>query len=293
MKLTLELTEKYNLDRINYLKQNKSKITEEILGELRSFGIPGKQIALDILELEKGENMQDIHCIEIQKCREDVIYFRNNYVKLKKYTIIFFAESDKIQDEIINSIINNSKVIIDTGRQTKKSTAACVVILHKFLFENKQNIGLVSKSQMFARDNLATIEEMYSKLPEFLKIPGTKLNKTSMYSKKNHNHICIDNIDINAFRGRSMNFILVDYAIGVSEKKIQDFMNSVIHCMPAIPDSKTVILEDILAIDKKEFVQWDGTFNETPVQTAKPILRRTFKHIIKDIIESLYNIIKG
>lgn len=292
-----KLQEKYNTDRIKYLKNNKSEITREILEDLRSYGQEGKQLALDVLELQKGEKITDIHISEIQKCKEDILYFRNNYVKLKKHNGIFFAESDKIQDEIINLIIKNRKVLIDTDRQTKKSTGAAVVILHKFLFENSQNIGLVSKNQMLARDNLAKIEEMYYELPEFFKLPGTKLNKTSMYSKANGNRVFIDNIDKNAFRGRGMNFILVDCAIGVPEKRVQEFLEAVLLSLSAVPFSKLIILEDILTIDKKEFVQWDGTFNstcfeQTPVQTKKPILKRTLKQIIKDFYSSLYIYIK-
>ena len=293
-----QLQEKYNTDRINYLKNNKSEITTEILEELRSFGQEGKQLALDTLELKKGEKLSDIHISEFKRCQEDVIYFRNNYVKLKKHNGIFFAETDKIQDEIINLIIKNRKVLIDTDRQTKKSTGAAVVILHKFLFEISQTIGLVSKNQMFARDNLVRIEEMYSELPEFFKLPGTKLNKTSMHSKENGNRIFIDNIDKNAFRGRGMNFILVDCAIGVPENRVQEFLEAVLPSLSAVPESKLIILADTLTIDKKEFVQFDGTFNstfieQTPVQTEKPILKRVLKQIIKDIFVYIKDKIKG
>ena len=289
----MQLQEKYNTDRINYLKNNKSEITPEILEELRSLGQNGKQLALDVLQLNTGDKLSEIHIAEIQKCAKDVIYFRNNYVKLKKYNGIFFAESDKIQDEIINLIIKNRKVIIDTDRQTKKSTGAAVVILHKFLFENSKNIGLVSKNQMLARDNLEKIKEMYSELPEFFKIPGTKLNKTNMYSTANGNHIFIDNIDKNAFRGRGMNFILVDCAIGVPEKRVQEFLDAVLPSMSSIPFSKLIILEDTLTIDKKEFVQFDGTFNYTDNNVPdKTTEKRTLKQIIKDFYSSLYRYIK-
>lgn len=289
-----QLQEKYNTDRINYLKNNKSEITTEILEELRSYGQEGKQLALDILELQKDEKLSDIHISEFKRCQDDVLYFRNNYIKLKKYNGVFFAESDKIQDEIINLIIKNRKVLIDADRQTKKSTGSAVIILHKVLFEINQNIGLVSKNQMFARDNLARIEEMYSYLPEYFKLPGTKLNKTNMYSKENGNHIFIDNIDKNAFIGRGMNFILVDCAIGVSENKVQEFMNTILPSLSAVPESKLIILEDTLTIDKKEFVQWDGTFNCTDDNVYdKTTEEKTFKQIIKDIFVYIKDKLKG
>ena len=72
-----KILENYNLERIDYLRNNKTTITDEILKELRSHGVAGKQIALDILELKEDEQIQDIHCIEIQKCREDLFYFKD------------------------------------------------------------------------------------------------------------------------------------------------------------------------------------------------------------------------
>lgn len=289
----MKLQEKYDIDRINHLKSNKSEITSEILEELRSFGDDGKQFALDILRLSVEEKYSEIHYIEMQKCKKDILYFRNNYVKLKKLSGgTFFAWSDDVQNKIISLISNNKRLIIDSDRQTKKSTAAQIVILHKFLFDNNQNIGIVSKNASQSKYNIFKIEEMYTELPEFFKIPGTKLNKTSIYNKEKKNRIFIDNIDGDSFRSIKMNFILVDCSLGVTESKMDKFLESIIPLTNSIEDSKLVILEKVLTEYMNSFVQWNELSNECPIKTEQPILKRTFKQIIKDFIRDLYNKIK-
>ena len=79
-----ELVNKYNLERIDYLRNNKKEITSDILEDLRSYGIAGKQIAIDILELKEDERVSPVHLEEIQKCRDDVFYFKDNYLLILK-----------------------------------------------------------------------------------------------------------------------------------------------------------------------------------------------------------------
>jgi len=50
-----KLKEIFTQDIINNLRLNKDQITEELLEKLRSFGNEGKQIALDILDIEKDQ----------------------------------------------------------------------------------------------------------------------------------------------------------------------------------------------------------------------------------------------
>lgn len=278
----LELTEKYNLDRINYLKQNKSKITEEILDELRSFGLAGKQIALDILELEKNENIQDIHCIEIQKCREDLFYFKENY--------LLVLSKDELQDKMLKAILTNKRVQITSVRQTKKSYAAVLYALHQFNFEVKKTIGIAGDRYETAKYRISDITNLYNQLPEWMRIPAKNL-KTSMLSEAGV-QIIIDKVDECSFRGRTLNTLIIDNLATAKSNKLEEFFNSVIPSMSAIKDSKIIAIENNTIPFGFTEVN-ENTILEAPVKVEKPILRRTFKQIIKYIIESLYNKIKG
>lgn len=283
MPLTLELTEKYNLDRINYLKQNKSKITEEILDELRSFGIPGKQIALDILELEKGENIQDIHCIEIQKCREDLFYFKDNY--------LLVLSKDELQDKMLKAILTNKKIQLTSAKQTKKSYVAVIYALHQFNFDVNKTIGISSDKFFESKKLISDITNLYNYLPLWMKIPARSL-KTSMTSEAGVK-IIIDKADEFTFRGRTLNTLIVENIGTIKSNQLEEFFNSIIPSMSAIKDSKIIAIEKNQAISPGFYEVNEYTILEEPIKTEKPILRRTFKQIIKDIIESLYKKIRG
>ena len=118
-------------DAINYLKNHKSQITVELLDELRK-SKEGKQIAIDILETERDEeeyyldafgnrisfngnrqikkaytkmNLSEIHLKEIEKCSQDIEYFKNNYVKIKTPSGIGFPDLRPYQNKFIERLI--------------------------------------------------------------------------------------------------------------------------------------------------------------------------------------------
>ena len=118
-------------DTINYLKNHKSQITIELLNELRKTK-EGKQIAIDILETERDEeeyyldafgnrisfngnrqikkaytkmNLSEIHLKEIEKCSQDIEYFKNNYVKIKTPSGIGFPDLRPYQNKFIERLI--------------------------------------------------------------------------------------------------------------------------------------------------------------------------------------------
>ncbi len=279
----LELTEKYNLERINYLKDNKSKITEEILDELRSFGLAGKQIALDILELKENETIQDIHCIEIEKCREDLFYFKENY--------LLILNKDELQDKMLRAISANQKVQITSDRQPKKSYAAVIYALHQFNFDVKKTIGIASNKTEVAKEFISHTTNLYNYIPNWMRIPARNL-KTSMISEGNV-RIIIDVANKNAFRGVTLDTFIVENMITIKPEKIIELFDSVLPCMCSVENSKIIVLEKNSVISSDFYEVNENTILEAPVKISRPVLRRTFKQIIKDFIDSLYKRIKG
>lgn len=283
----LELTKKYNLDSINYLKQNKSKITEEILSELRSFGLAGKQIALGILELEKDENIQDIHCIEIQKCREDLFYFKDNY--------LLVLNKDDLQDKMIKGILTNKKVQLTSGKGTKKTYAAVIYALWIFNFKQKNIIGIAADKTVWCKEFISNATNLYNQLPTWMQIPARNL-KTTMTSKTG-NKLVIDRADKNIFRGMSLNNLIIEASSHISQDNFKNTLNNTVPCMLQENNSKVIVIEPHMEVTS-DFIEINefSEFREVPIEpvkTVKPVLKRTFKQIIKDIIESLYNKIKG
>lgn len=233
---------------------------------------------------------------EFNKCKKDILYFKEKYLGLPK---------DEIQDECINLILKHNKINLDTGKNTKKTTAAVVVILHKFIFESNQNIGIVGKTLNLAKDNLALVKYYYDRLPEFLQHQKIKVNKTEMFNIVNGSKILVKSLNENSFRGFSMNFVLVDYIIGVKKEKFLDFYETIIPSMSDIENSKIVILDsmNITETENKEynkikntFFSWDGSFNQSfEEKSNKSISKRIIayiKHKINKVLKK-FDLIKG
>lgn len=131
LKLSNSLKQIFDSDTIGYLKNNKDQITPELLEKMRSFGNEGKRLALEILDTEKdhegyyvdsfdnrlsfngnrglkGEfaklDLSDIHEIEIRKCKDDIHYFKDNYVRIRTKDGINFPEMRDYQNEFISII---------------------------------------------------------------------------------------------------------------------------------------------------------------------------------------------
>ena len=280
-----KILENYNLERIDYLRNNKSEISDEILKELRSYGVAGKQIALDILELKEDETILPIHISEIQKCRDDVFYFKDNY--------ILILNPDELQNKLIKSISKYQKVQITSCRSTKKTYAAVIYALHQFNFERDKIIGVVPSKSAFTKEFISNTTNLYNQIPSWMKVKARNL-KTSMTSEMNVK-IITDIADEKCFRGYTLNTLIIENAGTIKPTNLRECLDNVIPGM--INTNNKIIVLEKNEITPADFIEINESTTledlESPVQTEKPIIKRTLKEIIKDFIESLYKRIKG
>lgn len=280
-----KILENYNLERIDYLRNNKTEITDEILKELRSYGVAGKQIALDILELKEDERISPIHLEEIRKCREDLFYFKDNY--------ILILNPDELQNKLIKSISNYQKIQITSGRSTKKTYAAVIYALHQFNFARDKIIGIVSSKSVFTKEFVSNTTNLYNQIPSWMKVKARNL-KTSMISKMNVK-IIMDLADEKCFRGHALDTLIIENTGTIKTTNLRECLESILPCMNG-NDKKIIVLEKN-EITPAYFIEINESTNledlEEPIQTEKPILKRTLKKILKDLIEPLYKKIKG
>ena len=273
-----QLIEKYNLERIEFLKNNKSQITTEILEELRSFGLSGKQIALDILDISASEPIQDIHCEEIEKCRTDIAYFKDNY--------LIILNKDPLQDKLITGILQNPKVQLTSSRGTKKSYAAVVYALWLLNFHSNKTIGVGSSKLDFAKQFISNATNLYEHLPEWMRVQSRNL-KTSMRAE-NGSRVIISLADDNAFRGISLSCLIIETASTIKPSNLRGCLDRCYPSLYADRNCKVIILEKNPETPKDFYEVNEYTVLEKPVKTERPILKRTLKQIVKDFIQSLY-----
>jgi hypothetical protein len=160
-----KLKEIFTEEIIQYYKENKKEISQDLLFELRSFGNEGKKIALEILDFEKDHeqyyldaygnrmsfngnrrlkksftklSLSDIHKKELEKCQEDIHYFKDNYIKIKTKAGINFPETREYQDNFLDVLTNDDieDIVTLQGRQCCTS-GTMIKIINNSKIESK------------------------------------------------------------------------------------------------------------------------------------------------------------
>ena len=172
-------------ETIEFLKNNKDQITSELLSEIRSFGNAGKHLALEILDFPKDSeqyyldsfgnrisfngnrrikkqftklNLSPIHIEEIEKCSEDIHYYKDNYVKIKTKSGVDFPEVRSYQNDFISLLNSDEESIVGLmGRQSSKSISTSIYCSHLIVFDKEKNI--IKNDFLFIDDDL--IEELF------------------------------------------------------------------------------------------------------------------------------------
>lgn len=264
-----KLKEIFNQDIIDYLKNNKHEITTDLLDEIRSYGNEGKHIALQILDLPVDDenyyldafgnrisfngnrrlkkqytrlNLSEIHIKEIERCANDIKYFKDNYVKIKTKNGVDFPELRDYQNrfiELLSSDVENIVALL--GRQSAKSTTTAIYLTHLFLFQENLNIGIVANRGAQAREFLANIKNIFIELPIWLQTGINVWNKGSIESE-NKTRILTDVPGPDAFRGYTMNCLVIDEAAFIRTTIFEEFADSIFPSQSALAWKKNIII---------------------------------------------------
>ena len=104
---------------------------------------------------------------EFLRCKEDPVYFANNYIKIVSLDegLTQFHPYD-FQEKLINNFHNNRFNICKMPRQTGKSTTVVSYLLHYAVFNDSVNIGILANKAATARELLNKITNRIRKLTQ-------------------------------------------------------------------------------------------------------------------------------
>ena len=119
--------------------------------------------------------------IEFVKCKEDPVYFANNYIKIVSLDegLTQFHPYD-FQEKLIHNFHNNRFNICKMPRQTGKSTTVVSYLLHYAVFNDSVNIGILANKAATARELLSRLQTAYENLPKWMQQGIISWNKGSM-----------------------------------------------------------------------------------------------------------------
>lgn len=274
---------------IQHYKTNKNLITSELLDELRSHGNEGKDIALEILDTEKSEDnfyldafgekisnngnrdqkkaftqmkLSKIHLEEIERCKNDLMYFKDNYVKILTKSGYTFPETRPYQVEFLKDMDGDDENIVSLqGRQSGKSITVSIYLAHKFNFGQNMNIGICANKGPLAREFLNNVKNIFEALPMWMRVGVTVWNKGSIESEAKM-RILTDVPGPSAFRGFTCAILVIDECAFIRSNVWKEMEDSVFPSQSALGWKKNIIISTPNGVNHfKKIV--DGAKNKT------------------------------
>ena len=217
---------------------------------------------------------------EFMKCKQDPVYFANNYVK-----IISLDEGltqfhpYHFQEKLINNFHNNRFNICKMPRQTGKSTTVVSYLLHYAVFNDSVNIGILANKAATARELLGRLQTAYENLPKWMQQGIIAWNKGSL-ELENGSKILAASTSASAVRGMSFNILFLDEFAFVPNHIADAFFASVYPTITSGKSTKVIIVSTPHGMNhfyrmwhdaernKNEYVPTDVHWSEVPGRDA-------------------------
>ena len=219
--------------------------------------------------------------IEFLKCKEDPVYFANNYIK-----IISLDEGltqfhpYHFQRKLINNFHNNRFNICKMPRQTGKSTTVISYLLHYLIFNDSVNIGILANKAATARELLARLATAYENLPKWMQQGVLVWNKGNI-ELENGSKILAASTSASAVRGMSFNILFLDEFAFVPNHVADSFFASVYPTITSGKNTKGIIVSTPHGMNhfyrmwhdaergKNEYIPTDVHWSEVPGRDAQ------------------------
>ena len=214
--------------------------------------------------------------LEFVKCKDDPVYFANNYVKI--VTLDHGLQTFKpyhFQEKLIKNFHNHRFNICKMPRQTGKSTTVVSFLLHYAVFNDNVNIGILANKAATARELLDRLQTAYENLPKWMQQGIISWNKGSL-ELENGSKILAASTSASAVRGMSFNIIFLDEFAFVPNHIADEFFSSVYPTISSGKSTKVIIVSTPKGMNhfyrmwhdaergKNEYVFTDVHWSEVP-----------------------------
>ena len=317
------LKEIFNTDIVEFLKNNKDQITGELLEELRSFGNEGKHLALEILDFPKDSeqyyldsfgnrisfdgnralkkkftklDLSPIHIEELQKCADDIHYFKDNYIKIVTPKGVNFPDIRDYQNEFIDTILpdEHENIAGKMSRQSGKSVSTGIYLTWMYNFTAELNIGIVGNKGSQAREFLNTTKNMIISLPIWMQ-QGTEVWNKGSIENESKMRIMTDVPSSDAFRGFVISILVCDEAGFVRSNRWEEFIDSIMPSQSGLAWKKNIIISTMNGMNHWYQITKSAEIKKTIIAEESDIieLKNGYKCSIVDFYNKKYNKIES
>ena len=218
---------------------------------------------------------------EFLKCKEDPVYFANNYIKIVSLDEgLTQFHPYHFQEKLINNFHNNRFNICKMPRQTGKSTTVVSYLLHYAVFNDSVNIGILANKAATARELLGRLQTAYENLPKWMQQGIIAWNKGSL-ELENGSKILAASTSASAVRGMSFNILFLDEFAFVPNHVADSFFASVYPTITSGKNTKVIIVSTPHGMNhfyrmwhdaekqKNEYIPTDVHWSEVPGRDDK------------------------
>jgi len=219
--------------------------------------------------------------IEFLKCKDDPVYFANNYIKIVSLDEgLTQFHPYHFQEKLINNFHNNRFNICKMPRQTGKSTTVVSYLLHYAVFNDSVNIGILANKAATARELLGRLQTAYENLPRWMQQGIIAWNKGSL-ELENGSKILAASTSASAVRGMSFNILFLDEFAFVPNHVADSFFASVYPTITSGKNTKVIIVSTPHGMNhfyrmwhdaerqNNEYIPTDVHWSEVPGRDAK------------------------
>lgn len=178
---------------------------------------------------------------EYVRCKEDPIYFINNYCYI--VTLDHGLQPFKLypcQENKVKIIHENRKVILMEGRQQGKTTTSAAYILWYTIFQNSKTVAILANKASAAREVLHRYQMMYENLPKWMQQGVTTWNKGDI-ELENGSIVFTAATSASGIRGKSVNLLYVDETAIIPNTVAEQFFTSVYPTISAGETTKILL----------------------------------------------------
>ena len=180
--------------------------------------------------------------LEFIRCKDDPVYFANNYVKIVSLDegLVPFSPYH-FQEKLINNFHKNRFNICKMPRQTGKSTTVVSYLLHYLIFNDSVNIGILANKAATARELLGRLATAYENLPKWMQQGIIAWNKGNI-ELENGSKILAASTSASAVRGMSFNILFLDEFAFVPNHIADSFFASVYPTITSGKSTKVIMV---------------------------------------------------
>jgi hypothetical protein len=214
--------------------------------------------------------------IEFVKCKDDPVYFANNYIKIVSLDEgLTQFKPYHFQEKLINNFHQHRFNICKMPRQTGKSTTVVSYLLHYLIFNDSVNIGILANKAATARELLQRLATAYENLPKWMQQGIISWNKGSI-ELENGSKILAASTSASAVRGMSFNILFLDEFAFVPNHIADSFFASVYPTITSGKSTKVIMVSTPHGMNhfyrfwhdaergKNEYIPTDVHWSEVP-----------------------------